>query len=489
MGGDIRARSARFVCATGRRQGRRRQRTLSATKVLMSCAIHLILAVSGILQEAQAESRDAFVPRDDVYWHHLHNETKDSSNGDTGGDRLDSSQVARRLPTTAEIRTDDRENGDNRRLAAAPGSWDRVGDCILLFGAFCNGNLGDVIQPLAMKRLLASIAPDQCFWYAHPGVETASRGYRVGQFFGTHESRLLPIQAGDADQVNRFKALIIGGGGIFGAIHYPLHLNEFSEGLKLPIIVLGVGASYRAKKYGALLERATFISGRDITSIKCLSSVLMLSKDPVVQSNDVAFVRDTVLSDKSLSDTEGTCWKQSEDDQPLCFILPASNTDIYDGMHRQLVAEVVRPGDVFVNVFPKHQQEIEAHGYPGSVEEILDPALFAREMCACKAIISGRLHGAILGLHMGVPTFGFHRDASGEKVSDLMIGTMDLPDQFFPVDAALTREVVDERVDAVRSLYAEEGGGHRASIHARLSGFYDDFEASAKSVLFDVIGV
>lgn len=70
--------------------------------------------------------------------------------------------------------------------------------------------------------------------------------------------------------------------------------------------------SYRAKKYGALLERAVFVSGRDVTSIKCLSSVLQLSKSPLVQPNDVAFVRDTVLSDSTLTDTDGTCWKQSE---------------------------------------------------------------------------------------------------------------------------------------------------------------------------------
>lgn len=45
-----------------------------------------------------------------------------------------------------------------------------------------------------------------------------------------------------------------------------------------------------------------------------------------------------------------------------------------------------------------------------------------REMCSCKAIISGRLHGAILGLHMGVPTFGFFATPYGDKVPDLMIG-------------------------------------------------------------------
>lgn len=60
----------------------------------------------------------------------------------------------------------------------------------------------------------------------------------------TNEILALPSSyCPSSEKVNRFKALVIGGGGIFGAIHYPLHFKEFSEGLKLPIVVLGVGAS------------------------------------------------------------------------------------------------------------------------------------------------------------------------------------------------------------------------------------------------------
>ena len=44
------------------------------------------------------------------------------------------------------------------------------------------------------------------------------------------------------NQVNKFKALIIGGGGIFVSQHSPLYVDEFAEGLKLPIIMMGVGA-------------------------------------------------------------------------------------------------------------------------------------------------------------------------------------------------------------------------------------------------------
>ncbi len=48
--------------------------------------------------------------------------------------------------------------------------------------------------------------------------------------------------------------------------------------------------------------------------------------------------------------------------QPLCFVLPAANNEDTITMHQQLRSEVVRPGDRFINVFPKHRQEIEEVG-------------------------------------------------------------------------------------------------------------------------------
>lgn len=156
-------------------------------------------------------------------------------------------------------------------------------------------------------------------------------------------------------------------------------------------------------------------------------------------------------------------------------------------MHKHLVERVVRPGDVFVNVFPKHQEEIEKHAYQGEVLQIVTLGEFTDKLCSCRAIISSRLHGAILGLHMGVPTFGAFHTAKGNKIPELMLDIMQLPEQFFLINEFLTREVVEVEVDAVRRMYAIRD--RRASIHARLSSFYDDFRAHAQHVLFDVVGV
>lgn len=65
--------------------------------------------------------------------------------------------------------------------------------------------MGDVIQPQAMENLLAMLAPEQCFWYAHPWGEYHMRGNRLGEFFSGNISgdydTLLPLTADHAQEV------------------------------------------------------------------------------------------------------------------------------------------------------------------------------------------------------------------------------------------------------------------------------------------------
>lgn len=56
-----------------------------------------------------------------------------------------------------------------------------VGECILLFGAYANGNMGDVIQSSTMGRLMSNVAPaGTCIWHAHPSKESAENGFHEG---------------------------------------------------------------------------------------------------------------------------------------------------------------------------------------------------------------------------------------------------------------------------------------------------------------------
>lgn len=62
-----------------------------------------------------------------------------------------------------------------------PDAEEDVSGCILLFGAYANGNMGDVIQSSTMARLISNVAPENtCIWLGHPGKESAANGFHEG---------------------------------------------------------------------------------------------------------------------------------------------------------------------------------------------------------------------------------------------------------------------------------------------------------------------
>lgn len=81
-----------------------------------------------------------------------------------------------------------------------------VSECILLFAAFCNGNMGDVMQAASMRNLINGLTMTQpCIWYAHPDKEIFANGFGEGEFFGGDSSHILSIgcDAESARQVRR----------------------------------------------------------------------------------------------------------------------------------------------------------------------------------------------------------------------------------------------------------------------------------------------
>lgn len=149
------------------------------------------------------------------------------------------------------------------------------------------------------------------------------------------------------------------------------------------------------------------------------------------------------------------------EEKPLCFVLPSAMKDYLQELHKVYSSQVVREGDVLLNVFPKHQEEVEAFNYPVDVETVLDPSQFLRRICGCRAVISSRLHGAILGLHSGIPTLAAWPLGEGSKVPGLMKDVMHFPEQFLLVNQSLTRDEVDLRVTAVQQVYERQ---HRQMV-------------------------
>lgn len=125
----------------------------------------------------------------------------------------------------------------------------------------------------------------------------------------------------------------------------------------------------------------------------------------------------------------------------------------------------MRKGDILLNVFPKHQAEIEAYPYPARVEQFINPSHFATRLCDCRVVFSSRLHGVILSLHAGIPTIAAWPDAQENKVPDLMKDVLRFPGQFFLTDDSLTRETLTNKADGVVHRYS---AGQRYRLFKRL---------------------
>lgn len=74
--------------------------------------------------------------------------------------------------------------------------------------------------------------------YTHVEVNAQQRSARV-RIINARPSCTRPWLS----RFNRFKALAIGGGGLFVTRHAPRYVGSFAEGLTLPIVILGVGAN------------------------------------------------------------------------------------------------------------------------------------------------------------------------------------------------------------------------------------------------------
>ena len=172
-------------------------------------------------------------------------------------------------------------------------------------------------------------------------------------------------------------------------------------------------------------------------------------------------------------------------EKPLCFALPSALTEELQLLHRMYSSGIVREGDVLLNVFPKHQAEIEEYPYPAPVDAVLDPAQFASRLCGCRAVIASRLHGTIIGLHSGVPTIAAWPTGEGNKVPDLMKDVVRFPDQFLLVGASLTREALSKRVDIIRNSYT---GGRRERLFMKLDFIARHTQEQFFHMLKDVFG-
>ena len=79
--------------------------------------------------------------------------------------------------------------------------------------------------------------------------------------------------------------------------------------------------SAQANLSAPIIRRANYVSGRDQKSVKAFSDLLSTLTNARTKPEEVARVRDPVLSDGYFKDVSGRCWRQSLEGDPTAKML------------------------------------------------------------------------------------------------------------------------------------------------------------------------
>ncbi len=299
--------------------------------------------------------------------------------------------------------------------ATAP---DAAGARVVLFGAYGNGNVGDMAQAAALASLLRSMAPlgvapsfAACSWerlapYAAEGIEIL----RPDALMRPEHIRPRggPGDGGGADLV------VIGGGGLFGAPHFPLHERRWAEwfiGRNLPFALLGVGGSAEAlttqgwrEAYDLLLRHAAFVGVRDQETLAAARLV----------RPDTSWFPDPVLAEAMRQPP----WPQGERDLDAVLIprVPNGPADraALDGLLG--LARAAGAAVVVAALEPAADRSALAGQAVRFVTEWGELLALCRR---ARFVVSSRFHGVIAGLACGCAVHGLAQPKTGDLMARL----------------------------------------------------------------------
>jgi polysaccharide pyruvyl transferase WcaK-like protein len=262
---------------------------------------------------------------------------------------------------------------------------------IIITGAYGNGNIGDEYQALSLARHLQRVAPGTEI-YAKSLLNDKS-DFEFPPRFRIPTRPLDSIEAiiRDAQEINRFDGLIIGGGGLLAADHKPLFFTEWTHAVNVPFALISIGADERsAGRASHLIKKARCVSARDSFSVEKLSAF----------RSDTAFSPDPILSDTALNLTPRS------PSNHVCFI-PRRAVGKNVAAYRKL-AQLLRPSDFILSMFPlvDFQSGLREIFVKQDIYSVNTINMLSKYLKEARFVISERYHGCIVALKMGVPCLG-----------------------------------------------------------------------------------
>lgn len=340
--------------------------------------------------------------------------------------------ILRRHPPARRLRPPPRGDMQAEGVAAPPKPLR-----LLLFGAYGNGNLGDAAQAGALARLLGAYCtgPVQCAatsWLDHEAYDARPARRRA------------PGVLLDGEKLAGFDAVVIGGGGVLGPPHFPLHRPEWIRAMLragIPYGFAGIGASRgvtRARELRepieALLRGAAFVSVRDSWSVSAVQELCegwFEMPDPVLSAW-------LLLGRPAPAPTPAGPAEEPPPapvDTLMIVKAPAPGNSAEEAFLSAAsdFARAAPEGSVrTVVVEPRREERALAGLFPGGVVAVRDFGMLVAHCAAARRVVSMRYHGAIAGVLAGVPTLG----GTAAKARTLL-AALGCPDNGLPEAAAL----------------------------------------------------
>ncbi len=347
---------------------------------------------------------------------------------------------------------------------------------VLLFGAYGNGNLGDAAQAEALAFLLRRLLPMRlslaaCSWerrapFAFPGGTKLAADALLRRESLPHPGKGL---------------VVIGGGGLLGAPHFPLHAEHWAAWLAasgVPWALLGVGGSAEALSepawapaYRILLAGAAFVGVRDAATLAAARAI----------NPRAAWFPDPVLAQALLAGEASPAESDALLARPVeALLIPRHPNTAADAAANRALLEwrdrLASAGRRVVVVALERGLDADAVG-KGDVVYVDDWAVLTGLCGQARLVASLRLHGVIAGLAAGCVVHGLVQPKIGDLMGSLGVGAWFTPHPLpvpepdaSPAAVAAFRAALVPGLDRMRAQLAAAMPGAGRALAAALAG-------------------
>jgi polysaccharide pyruvyl transferase WcaK-like protein len=339
---------------------------------------------------------------------------------------------------------------------------------ILLIGAYGNGNLGDTIQAEYLARKILRQIP-------HARIDAVSRSNQspFGGVCAQQPSSLLK----NANKLNSYDAIMIGGGGILASRHPPMCDHDWVKKLKVPVGLIAVGVEAgTVDQYKPLLELCSYISVRDQRSLQALTEIGYkgsLLADPVLCSySEFAPYRKSAKTHSLLDRVYAMLGRTRNPRFKILWIFRKRNAP--PGGKFGALTQKIGDQDMAGSFFPNADFDSEIFNLlPKKAVPIRSVKDFHALASRADFLISDRLHACVLAHQMGIACVGLGGGkAVYPKVQEL----------FAMLDSSHAYHNVDDLVDKV-SDYRINHPKRSPLLNQRLSDLSDQFDAEFSQAL------